>query len=65
MPKVSLNDEWVETSESRLSAVMTEWNYGEKCAVAINGDFVPRSAYESVDLQDGDKVDVVAPVGGG
>lgn len=65
MPKVSLNDEWVEIGETRLSAAMHEWNYAEQCAVAINGEFIPRSAYEEVSLQDGDKVDVVAPVGGG
>lgn len=34
-------------------------------AVAINGEFVPRSQYAEVTLQDGDTLDVVSPVGGG
>lgn len=34
-------------------------------AVALNGEFVPRSQYASVTLQDGDALDVVSPVGGG
>lgn len=34
-------------------------------AVAINGEFVPRSQYAEVTLQDGDALDVVSPVGGG
>lgn len=38
---------------------------GEKIAAAINGEFVPRSAYASTELQDRDSIDIVKPVGGG
>ncbi|MGQ9427071.1 sulfur carrier protein ThiS [Gilvimarinus sp. F26214L] len=66
MLKISLNDEWVDVPEPRLAAAMAHWNYDcNKCAVAVNGEFVPRSNYEAVTLNDGDRVDVVAPVGGG
>jgi len=34
-------------------------------AVAVNGEFVPRTQYPQVQLQDGDTLDIVNPVGGG
>ncbi len=34
-------------------------------AVAINGEFVPKSQYEVTQLKNGDQLDVVSPVGGG
>lgn len=36
-----------------------------RCAVAVNDEFVPRSAYASVVLRDGDRVDVLEAIGGG
>jgi len=38
---------------------------GEKIAAAINGEFVPRSAYANTELKDRDTIDIVKPVGGG
>jgi sulfur carrier protein len=34
-------------------------------AVAINGEFVPRTQYDTVTVKDGDALDIVSPVGGG
>lgn len=34
-------------------------------AVAVNGEFVPRTQYSQVQLQNGDTLDIVNPVGGG
>lgn len=66
MLKISLNDEWIEVDQTRLSDAMLAWNYhSKKCAVAVNGEFVPRSDYQDIVLKEGDTVDVVAPVGGG
>lgn len=66
MLKINLNDEWVDVEQSRLSDAMAVWNYhSKKCAVAVNGEFVPRSEYQERILHDGDTIDVVAPVGGG
>lgn len=66
MVEVSLNGERVELADTRLAEAMQAWNYRScKCAVAINGEFVPRSDYDKIYLQSGDQVDVVAPVGGG
>lgn len=66
MLRINLNDEWVEIGKTRLDDAMAAWNYhSRKCAVAVNGEFVPRSDYQETVLKDGDTVDVVAPVGGG
>ena len=36
-----------------------------RVAVAVNRDIVPRSSYESFELSDGDRVEVLEAVGGG
>ncbi len=49
-----------------LQEALEFWGYGStRIAVAINGDFVPRSRYGEQLLADGDEVDIVKPVGGG
>jgi sulfur carrier protein len=49
-----------------LSDALQQWGYGEsKIAVAINGEFVPRSTYTERELLNGDQIDIVKPVGGG
>lgn len=66
MKRISLNGNWQETNAALLSDALTLWDYGDgKYAVAVNGEFVARNRYEEIQLQDGDTVDVVAPVGGG
>jgi sulfur carrier protein len=34
-------------------------------AVAINGEFIPRSTYEKITLIENDKLDIVSPITGG
>lgn len=54
---------------SDLADAIEQWRseqqIPEKFAAAINGEFVPRSAYAETLLGSGDLVDIVAPVGGG
>lgn len=53
-------------ADTTLAAYLEQPDYHEKkLAVAINGEFVPRSAYRERPLQDGDQIDIVMPVGGG
>lgn len=59
-----------QTQQLALATALGEalqiWGYGEmKIAVAINGEFVPRSSYAERQLQAGDQIDIVKPVGGG
>lgn len=49
-----------------VSALMDHLGYPvSQVAVAVNGDFVPRSHYHKHTLQSGDALDVVAAVQGG
>ncbi len=38
---------------------------GQKIAAAVNGEFVPRSQYGNLQLNEQDSIDIVKPVGGG
>lgn len=65
--ELSVNNESVSlTSKTLLNDALQQWGYGEsKIAVAINGEFVPRSTYTERELLNGDQIDIVKPVGGG
>lgn len=67
MITVSVNDQakTIPTASS-VSQALSLWDYcDEKIAVAINGEFVPRSGYAEHQLQADDCIDIVAPVQGG
>ena len=67
MIHISLNNEPKQiANDTLLSDALIQWGFGEiKIAVAINSEFVPRSTYTERQLQDGDQIDIVKPVGGG
>lgn len=67
MLKLSLNGETMELQPgSSLTDAIDAGNFSDqKIAAAVNGEFVPRSAYDTTALDDGDCVDIVKPVGGG
>ncbi len=67
MINVSVNNEIFEIAAGTLlSAALQQWGYADtKIAVAINGEFVPRSSYAERQLAADDQVDIVKPVGGG
>lgn len=50
---------------SALQHWQTETRINTPVACALNGEFVPRSAYRETALADGDHIDIVQPVGGG
>jgi sulfur carrier protein len=55
------------SSGSSVSEALLAWGYDaeKKIAVAVNGEFLPRSQYGQQCLSAGDKVDVVSPISGG
>lgn len=67
MIQVSLNNENKSLpAQTRLSVALEQWGYSDlKIAVAINGEFVPRSTYTERELYANDLIDIVKPVGGG
>jgi sulfur carrier protein len=67
MINISLNNQPQQLNAPvTLSQALVSWGYGDsKIAVAINGEFVPRSTYSERQLITGDQIDIVKPVGGG
>lgn len=67
MISVSVNNQQKHCDGSRsLADLLADWGFvSGKVAVAINGDFVPRSGYAAQRLREGDQLDVLAPVQGG
>lgn len=67
MLNLSLNGESTQCPlDCSLTEVIAAAGFnGEKVAVAVNGEFVPRSHYGATLLSEGDCIDIVKPVGGG
>ena len=66
--KISINGNVRELdSESMtISALVLTLNLtGKRLAIEKNGEIVPRSQFDVVNLQDGDKLEIVGAVGGG
>ncbi|EPJ47815.1 MAG: ThiS protein [Osedax symbiont Rs1] len=67
MFSVLLNNNSFEVeSNCTLSQIIDIAGFAEQTiAVAINGEFVPKSAYTNTALQVADQIDIVKPIGGG
>ncbi|GAB4391124.1 MAG: hypothetical protein Tsb0032_01400 [Kiloniellaceae bacterium] len=64
--RIVLNGKAREVREARLDALLEELGYaGAKVATAVNGDFIARNLRERTRLNDGDRVEVIAPMQGG
>ena len=55
----------VETPRSLADAIHALGYEGARIAVARNDEFVPRGLYATLQLQDGDRLEIVAPMQGG
>ncbi|MDO4890787.1 MAG: sulfur carrier protein ThiS [Coriobacteriaceae bacterium] len=63
---VTINGESVEAEGKTLAAYLAESGYATKrVAVELNGEIVPKVAYDETVLSAGDEVEIVAFVGGG
>ena len=64
---VSVNDEKKQFDRvMTVAELLLECGFmAEKVAVAVNAEFIPRSAYASEIIKNNDQVDVLAPVQGG
>lgn len=67
MINVLLNDVITEVTDGIcISDALNIWKYtATSIAVAVNETFIPKSLYETVRLNDGDKIDIVTPMQGG
>ena len=64
---LNVNGETKELPQAlTVTQALRHWGYGgDNIAVAINGEFVPRSTYDQHALQAKDRIEIVAPIQGG
>ncbi|MCY4179335.1 MAG: sulfur carrier protein ThiS [Litoreibacter sp.] len=64
--KLQLNGAPIEADSATLSDLLVAQGYGEaRVATAVNGAFVPATMRATHTLNDGDQVEVLAPMQGG
>lgn len=64
--KLIINGEPKELSPGTLADLLTALDYeGDWLATAVNGDLVPRAEREKITLNDGDRIEILAPKQGG
>jgi len=64
---ININGSTRQLSESiSIATLIEDMNLtGKRIALERNGEIVPRSSYDTQNLSDGDKLEVVVAVGGG
>ncbi|MBX2859476.1 MAG: sulfur carrier protein ThiS [Cellvibrionaceae bacterium] len=63
---ITVNGEAVELKElTSLDQFMRQHAQDGPTAVAVNGQFVPKSQYRETNIQAGDAIEIVAPMQGG
>lgn len=64
--KLIINGEEQQIEAGTLSALLTALDYeGDWLATALNGDLVPRAERAQTALNDGDRIEILAPKQGG
>jgi sulfur carrier protein len=64
--KITVNGTARDTATTTLAALLVELGYGEtKVATAVNEAFVPVTMREKQSLNNGDRIEIVAPRQGG
>lgn len=63
---VKINGEQLDKAGKTVAEMLAEMNIsGQRVAVELNEDIVPKASYSETVLKDGDTVEVVRFVGGG
>ncbi len=64
--KLIINGEEQQIEAGTLSALLTALDYeGDWLATALNGDLVPRAERAQTALNEGDRIEILAPKQGG
>ena len=63
--QVIINLKPFQTSAKSLQDLLAEISPKSPYGIAQNGTFIPKSAYSSTPVTDGDKIEVISPVTGG
>ena len=60
------NSKQFDSENVTILALIASLNLtGKRLAIEKNGEIVPRSQFDSVNISDGDKLEIVGAVGGG
>ena len=64
---ITVNGKAMEVADARsVDGLLTHLNVSRQfTAVAVNREITPKAEYASMTLRDGDKVEIVRPMGGG
>lgn len=65
MITIYLNDERQQIQAQQSLQEFIQDRSEAHFAIAINQQFIPRSAYSTTSLQEGDRVDIIVPMQGG
>lgn len=64
--KIEVNGTAHEVTAATLDAALAELGWAEaRVATALNGEFVPKASRSATRLQNGDRLEVLAPMQGG
>lgn len=64
--QITINQQPVALPDTATVAdAVAQWQAKPPFAVAVNTNFVPKARYAQQPLQDGDRVEIIAPVTGG
>jgi sulfur carrier protein len=64
--RILVNGDWRETIAADVATALKELGWGEApVATALNGEFVPATARRAMRLNEGDRLEVLAPMQGG
>jgi sulfur carrier protein len=64
--RILVNGAWRDVSSADVASLLQELGYGESVvATALNGEFVPTVSRASAEVEEGDQLEVLAPMQGG
>ena len=64
--QIILNGKTIETQQITLEGLLQEQSYGDwNVAIAIDGEFIPKTQRENTVLGNNQKIEIVAPMQGG
>ncbi len=64
--RIQLNGDWHEVAAADLAGALAALGYGQThVSTALNGEFVAVQARAHTPLEDGDRIEVLAPMQGG
>ncbi|CAH9054976.1 hypothetical protein PSECIP111951_02708 [Pseudoalteromonas holothuriae] len=63
--KITFNGQLTDSAADNLQSLVIAMGAKEPFAVALNGQFIPRSQCQTTLLSDGDSVELLSPIQGG